>query len=167
MMVTYGSFNRLEARGMADFRVNDQLAVRASGIFKGRDGYVDLLDYGVAHPSENVPANNARGAFPVVGTQGGQAIGAGRLALRWEPSSTVEVNLTATTRASARNRNPRSFSPRAGRRARAIRCSFQRRRRRCQRRPRERPRSRPARMATGQERRRDPVRLPLRAGRPV
>ncbi|MBT2135385.1 TonB-dependent receptor [Croceibacterium sp. LX-88] len=95
LQVTYGSYNRIDVRGMADFKVNDQVAVRASGIFKGRDGYVDLLDYGVAHPNENVPANNARGAYPVVGTQGGQSIGAGRIMLRWEPSSTVEVNLSA------------------------------------------------------------------------
>ena len=94
LMVTYGSFNRIDVRGMADFRVNDQLAVRASGIFKGRDGYVDLLDYGVAHPNENVRANNARGAYPVVGTQGGQSIGAARIALKWEPTDTIEINLS-------------------------------------------------------------------------
>ena len=91
---TYGSFNRVDVRGMADFRINDQLAVRVSGIAKGRDGYVDLLDYGVAHPTENVRANNARGAYPVVGTQGGQSIIAGRLALKWEPIDTIEVNLS-------------------------------------------------------------------------
>jgi iron complex outermembrane receptor protein len=94
LMVTYGSFDRVEVRGMADFRVNDQLAVRASGIAKGRDGYLDLLDYGVAHPSDNVRANNARGAYPVVGTQGGQGIVAGRLALKWEPTDTVEFNVS-------------------------------------------------------------------------
>jgi len=95
MEVTYGSYNRIDVRGMADFRINDQLSARVSGIGKGRDGYLDLLDYGVAHPNENVPANSARGAYPVVGTQGGQSIIAGRLALRWEPISTVEVNLSA------------------------------------------------------------------------
>jgi len=93
LAVTYGSFNRVDVRGMADFRVNDQLAMRVSGIAKGRDGYVDLLDYGVAHPTGNVRANNARGAYPVVGTQGGQGIIAGRLALKWEPTSSVEINL--------------------------------------------------------------------------
>lgn len=92
--VTYGSFDRVDVRGMADFRINDQLAARVSGIAKGRDGYVDLLDYGASHPDDNVPANNARGAYPVVGTQGGQSIIAGRLALKWEPTDTVEVNLS-------------------------------------------------------------------------
>jgi iron complex outermembrane receptor protein len=95
MEVTYGSYDRIDVRGMADFRVNDQLSARVSGIAKGRDGYVDLIDYGAAHPNDNVQANNARGAYPVVGTQGGQSIVAGRLALRWEPISTVEVNISA------------------------------------------------------------------------
>ena len=94
LMVTYGSFDRVEVRGMADFAVNDQLAVRISGIAKGRDGYVDLLDYGVSHPNDNVRANNARGAYPVVGTQGGQGIIAGRIALKWEPTDTVEFNIS-------------------------------------------------------------------------
>jgi iron complex outermembrane receptor protein len=94
LQLTYGSFNRTEIRGMADLRVNDQLAVRFSGLGKARDGYLDLLDYGMAHPNENVRANNARGAYPVVGTQGGQSIVAGRVALRWEPTSTIDVNIS-------------------------------------------------------------------------
>jgi iron complex outermembrane receptor protein len=94
MEVTYGSFNRLEVRGMADFRINDQLSARISGISKGRDGYVDLLDYGQTHPNDVVPENNARGSLTSIGTQGGQSISAGRLALRWEPTDTIEVNLS-------------------------------------------------------------------------
>jgi iron complex outermembrane receptor protein len=94
LQVSYGSYNRVEVRGMADFRINDQLTARVSGVAKSRDGYVDLLDYGVTHPSENVPANNARGGYGVVGTQGGQSFVAGRLALRWAPVETVEVNLS-------------------------------------------------------------------------
>ena len=94
LSATYGSFNRVDVRGMADFAISDQLAVRVSGIGKGRDGYVDLLDYGVSHPAGNVRANNARGANPVVGTQGGQSIIAGRIALKWEPSATFELNLS-------------------------------------------------------------------------
>lgn len=95
LQVSYGSFNHIEVRGTADFRVNDQLAARIAGVFKGRDGYADILDYGVTHPNDNVPANNARGARGVVGTQGGQSIGAGRLSLRWTPAETIEVNLSA------------------------------------------------------------------------
>jgi iron complex outermembrane receptor protein len=94
LQVTYGSYNRVEVRGMADFRINDQLSARITGVGKARDGYVDLLDYGVSHPDDVVPSNNARGAYPVVGTQGGQSMAAGRIALRWVPVDTIEVNLS-------------------------------------------------------------------------
>ncbi|MBS1239735.1 MAG: fpvA 2 [Proteobacteria bacterium] len=94
LQATYGSYNRVEVRGMADFALTKDLSVRVSGVAKARDGYVDLLDYGVTHPSDVVPSNNARGAYGVVGTQGGQSIAAGRLALRWVPTDTVEVNLS-------------------------------------------------------------------------
>jgi len=92
--VTYGSYNRLEARGTADFKLADNFFARVSGVAKSSDGYVKLLDYGLSHPSSNVPANNARGGNVVVGTQGGQSYVAGRLALRWEPTDKVEVNVS-------------------------------------------------------------------------
>jgi len=94
LQVTYGSYNRVELRGMADFRITDNLAARISGVGKGRDGHITLLDYGVSHPNENVPAGNARGAYGEVGTQGGQSFVAGRLALKWDPTDTIEVNLS-------------------------------------------------------------------------
>jgi iron complex outermembrane recepter protein len=62
-------------------------------VAKSHDGYVKLLDYGVSHPTSNVPANNARGGNAVVGTQGGQSYVAGRLALRWLPTDNLEVNV--------------------------------------------------------------------------
>jgi iron complex outermembrane receptor protein len=94
LQATYGSFNRTEVRGMADFAITDNLSARFSGLGKARDGYLDLLDYGVAHPNDNVRANDARGPYPVVGTQGGQSIVAGRLALRWEPTSNIDINIS-------------------------------------------------------------------------
>ena len=93
LQATYGSYNRVEVRGMADIKINDQLAMRISGVTKSRDGYVDLLDYGYTHPTDNVPANNNRGALKVVGTQGGQEVSAGRIALRWTPTDKIEVNI--------------------------------------------------------------------------
>ena len=91
---TYGSYNRIDLRGTADFKLADNLFARVSGAAKSRDGYVTLLDYGVSHPTSNVPASNARGGKPVVGTQGGQSFVAGRLALRWLPTETLEINLS-------------------------------------------------------------------------
>src|SRR6188768_780647 len=45
---TYGSYNRIDVRGMADFKLTDHLFARVSGVAKARDGYVDLLDYGTS-----------------------------------------------------------------------------------------------------------------------
>ncbi len=94
LQATYGSFNRVDIRGMADLKVTDNLFARVSGVAKSHDGYVDLLDYGVTHPGSNVPSSNARGALGVVGTQGGQSYVAAKLALRWVPTDTVEVNIS-------------------------------------------------------------------------
>jgi iron complex outermembrane receptor protein len=94
LQVTYGSYNRLEARGMIDLKLSDTLFARVSAVGKTRDGYVTLLDYGVSHPTSNVLANNAAGGNAVVGKQGGQSFVAGRLALRWVPTDTVEVNIS-------------------------------------------------------------------------
>ncbi len=94
LSVGYGSYNKLDIRGMADFAVTDNLFARVSGVAKSSKGYVDVLDYGRTHPNSNVLASNARGANEVVGTQGGQSYVAGRLALRWIPTDTLEINLS-------------------------------------------------------------------------
>ena len=93
---TYGSFDRIELRGMADFAVTDNLFARVSGLGKSVDGHVQVLDYGLTHPNSNVPANNARGrGNPDHTTQGGMSTTAGRLALRWIPTDRLEVNVSA------------------------------------------------------------------------
>ncbi|WP_054531424.1 TonB-dependent receptor [Erythrobacter sp. SG61-1L] len=94
LQVSYGSYNRLDIRGMADFKVAENLFARVSGVAKSRDGYVDLLDYGRTHVGSNVPSSNARGANAIVGSQGGQSYVAGKLALRWTPTDTLEVNIS-------------------------------------------------------------------------
>ena len=93
--VSYGSFNRIEARGMADFAITENLAARVTGVGQSVDGYVTQLDYGLTHPGSNVPSNNARGrGNPDNTTMGGQNMAAGRLALRWEPTDRLEVNVS-------------------------------------------------------------------------
>ncbi|MBT2186982.1 TonB-dependent receptor [Sphingobium nicotianae] len=96
MQVEYGSYNALSVRGMADFKITDNLAVRVSGMSRGRDGYVGMLDYGQTHPNSNVPGNLSRGSGNSdYATMGGQNIIAGRAALRWTPAPAVEVNVSA------------------------------------------------------------------------
>ena len=93
--VGYGKFNELSMRGMADVKINDQLALRVSGMSRGRDGYVGMLDYGQTHPNSNVPQNTTRGrGNSDYATMGGQDMLAGRAALRWTPSDALEVNVS-------------------------------------------------------------------------
>jgi iron complex outermembrane receptor protein len=95
LRVSYGSFNELSVRGMADFGITDNLALRVSGMSRGRDGYVGMIDYGQSHPTSDVPQNNARGnRNSDYETMGGQSIVAGRAALRFTPSDKLEFNLT-------------------------------------------------------------------------
>ncbi|MDF8334565.1 TonB-dependent receptor [Novosphingobium cyanobacteriorum] len=95
LQATYGRFNRIDVRGVADFKISDHLFARLSGATKNSDGYVKLLDYGLSHPNSNVPANTNSGNGIERGTLGGRSFSAGRLALRWEASPDVEVNLAA------------------------------------------------------------------------
>jgi iron complex outermembrane receptor protein len=95
LQATYGSFNRIDVRGFADFQIAENLYARISGLTKNRDGYVTILDYGLTHPGSNVPSNNNAGKSGELGTLGGQAVAAGRLSLRWVPTDRVEINLAA------------------------------------------------------------------------
>jgi iron complex outermembrane receptor protein len=96
LRVEYGSYNKLVVRGMADFAISPNLAMRVSGMTQSSDGYVGMLDYGQTHPNSNVPANNVRGSGNSdYATMGGQSISAARGALRWTPDDKLEVNISA------------------------------------------------------------------------
>ncbi len=93
IQATYGSFNRTEVRGSGNVTlIPDKLFLRISGDGKSQDGYVKRLDYGATHPGSGVPTFES-GPSPVLGTLGGISYVAGRAALRWLPTSNVEVNL--------------------------------------------------------------------------
>ncbi|WP_336978977.1 TonB-dependent receptor [Altererythrobacter fulvus] len=96
LKVEYGSYNELSVRGMADFAITPNLAMRVSGMSRGNDGYVAMLDYGQTHPTSNVNVgNNSRGSGNAdYASMGGQNIIAGRAALRWTPVDTLEVNIS-------------------------------------------------------------------------
>lgn len=96
LRVSYGSFDELTLRGMADLAVSEKVALRLSGMTRSRDGYVGMLDYGQTHPTSNVPQNNARGrGNSDYETMGGQNITALRAALRWSATDKTEINLTS------------------------------------------------------------------------
>jgi iron complex outermembrane recepter protein len=93
--LSYGSYNEVDLRGMADLKLSDDLSLRVSGMSRGKDGFVDMLDYGQTHPGSNVPGNNSRGnGNSNYTSMGGQDIIAGRAALRWIPTDQLEVNVS-------------------------------------------------------------------------
>ena len=93
--LTYGSYNRIDARASGDFTViPDKLFVRAAGVTKNRDGYVDRMDYGCTHPGSGVPTLRLSDGCRL-GTLGGISYTAGRVNLRWLASDNVELNVIA------------------------------------------------------------------------
>ena len=81
--LTYGSYNRVDARASGDFTlVDDKLFVRVAGVSKNRDGYIDRIDYGCSHPGSGVPTLRVSTGCKL-GTLGGISYAAGRLSMRW------------------------------------------------------------------------------------
>ncbi|MCW3848599.1 TonB-dependent receptor [Sphingomonas sp. LB-2] len=93
LSATYGSYNRVEIRGATNITlVPEQLFVRLSAAGVHKDGYVTRLDYACTHPGSTVPSS-VTGNGCELGTQGGKDYVAGRLAVRWQPSSRVTVDI--------------------------------------------------------------------------
>lgn len=55
---TYGNYDRLDAKGMINFAVTDTTAVRVSGLYKSRDGFVDFNPTGAAAGEAAVGVNS-------------------------------------------------------------------------------------------------------------
>jgi iron complex outermembrane recepter protein len=106
--VLYGSRNHTEVRAGSNFTVvPDQFFVRMSGVYNHQDGYLNVFDFGCANPSITATATSGlSGTYSpapntflthagscLIGQEGSTNYGALRLALRWTPSDSVEVNL--------------------------------------------------------------------------
>ncbi len=90
---TVGSYNRVELRGGSNFTVvPDQLFARVSGAAARKDGYVTRYDYACTHPGSTIPSSVV-GNGCKLGTEGGKEYIAGRLAMRWLPTSRVTVDV--------------------------------------------------------------------------
>ncbi|MXO66443.1 TonB-dependent receptor [Altererythrobacter endophyticus] len=102
LQATYGSRNRVDIRGAADFGLTDTLSARISAAAKRQNGYVKVYDYGCVNPPGS--ANNpAEGGIPAIqptgdcqtGTMGDVNYQAVRGQLRYNPSDTLDINLSA------------------------------------------------------------------------
>jgi iron complex outermembrane receptor protein len=93
--VAYGQRNLVDVRATADISlIDDKLFLRASGVSRRQDGYVDRIDFGCSHIGSGVPNNGEQGDCHL-GTEGGKNYTGGRVGLRWLASDAVEVNLSA------------------------------------------------------------------------
>jgi len=94
--VTYGSLNRLNARGAGDFTiVPDKLFARISASTENHDGYVTRYDYACTHPGSNLKSLVV-GEGCTLGHDGDQHVSNGRLALRWLPTERLEINVSGS-----------------------------------------------------------------------
>ncbi len=92
--LTYGSYDRLELRAAQNFTIiPDELFVRFSGTGARSDGFVKRYDYACTHPGTAVPSVLSTTDDCQLGTEGGKSYLAGRLALRWEPTDRVSVDI--------------------------------------------------------------------------
>lgn len=93
LAATYGSYNRSEVRGAANFTLaENSLYARLSGAAVRKDGYITRYDYRCTHPSSPLPSSTTSTDCKL-GTEGGKEYVAGRLALRWEASPNVSVDI--------------------------------------------------------------------------
>jgi iron complex outermembrane receptor protein len=112
LSATYGSRNRIDIRGGADFNLAPGVDVRLSGVGKKQEGYVKRLDFGCVYPAggpatlpANAPINagtaiNPAGGVPATTTgncllakEGQVNYIAGRAQIRLRPTETFEVNI--------------------------------------------------------------------------
>ncbi len=94
---TYGSRDRVDLRGTANFALTDNLFMRISGVDKKQDGYVSRMDYGCANPGNpyGIASQVATTAGCVIAKDSNVNFSAVRAALRWVASDRVEFNLSA------------------------------------------------------------------------
>lgn len=94
VQITYGRFNRTDVRGSADLTViEDKLFARIAGVSRHVDGYVTRYDFACTHPQLGLPTTSTAQDCKL-GTEGGKAYDAARLALRWIASDDLEVNVS-------------------------------------------------------------------------
>jgi len=90
---TYGSRDRIDLRGSADFAITESLFARLSGVSKRQDGYVDRIDYGCAFPDSGIPRNMSANTDCVMAKEGQINYDAVRGILRWDNGGPVNVTI--------------------------------------------------------------------------
>ena len=89
---TYGSRDRIELRGSADFKLSENVFARISGVSKQQDGHIKRMDYGCLNPTSGVPILTSVRGNCVAGTMGDVNYDAVKLTLRWTPTENLDVS---------------------------------------------------------------------------
>jgi iron complex outermembrane receptor protein len=91
LSATYGTRDRVDLRGSADFALSDKLFARLSGVSKKQDGYIQRRDYGCDNPASGVPLLVSVGQGCVLGYDGNVDYSAVRGMLRFVASDNLEI----------------------------------------------------------------------------
>ena len=91
LSATYGTRDRIDLRGSADFALSDKVFARLSGVSKKQDGYIQRRDYGCDHPDSGVPPLVAVSQGCVLGYDGNVDYSAMRGMLRFVASDNLEI----------------------------------------------------------------------------
>ncbi len=102
---TYGSRNRINLRASADFKLAENLFARLSGTFADQGGYVQVIDYGCAFPNSGVPSV-AGGTKCNLYKQGDVGYKALKGILRYNPSDSLDISISADYNKDSRNSAP-------------------------------------------------------------
>jgi len=105
--LTGGSRKKMGGAGVIDLGITPTLALRAYGSFERQDGFVDRLDFTCVMQKQGTPA--LAGTLPlaspasinnncVLGHEGGGTFAVGQVKLRWQPTDTIDLVLTARHR---------------------------------------------------------------------
>ncbi len=94
--VAYGSRERLDLRGSANFKLGEGLYARVSGVYKKQNGYVDQVDYGCANPGNKLglTGNASTPASCVVDKLGEKNYSGVRASLRYNPNDKIDWIVT-------------------------------------------------------------------------
>ena len=93
---TYGSRQRVDLRGTANFELTDGLYARIAGVYKRQEGYVDQVDFGCANPGNalGIGGNASTPKDCVVDKLGERSYAGLRGSLRYNPNDTVDWIVT-------------------------------------------------------------------------
>ncbi len=93
--MVYGSRQRVDVRGSANFKLAEGLYGRVSGVYKHQEGYVDQLDYGCVYPNntQGIGARPSSGQGCLIDKLGEKGYAGIRASLRYNPNDSIDYTV--------------------------------------------------------------------------